>query len=104
MGCPAGQKKFFFEHGHVAYQIEGDDEQNRMQVKFSPQRQTGDPGVRSNIIKFQLQCQFQRYLYKTLYVFSQIKDIKHIERNFILLPGSCPRAGTWGCWGSKILV
>ena len=25
---------FFFKHGHVAYQIAGDDEQNRMQVKF----------------------------------------------------------------------
>ena len=26
---------FFFKHGHVAYQIDGDDEQNKMQVKFS---------------------------------------------------------------------
>ena len=32
-GCAGGQKKF--KHGHVAYQINGDDEQNRMQVKFS---------------------------------------------------------------------
>ena len=31
-GCQGGQKKF--KHGHVAYQIDGDDEQNRMQVKF----------------------------------------------------------------------
>ena len=23
------------KHGHVVYQIDGDDEQNRMQVKFS---------------------------------------------------------------------
>ena len=30
-----GFKKKFFKHGHVAYQIEGDDEQNRMQVTFS---------------------------------------------------------------------
>ena len=30
-----GVKKNFFKHGHVAYQIEGDDEQNRMQVTFS---------------------------------------------------------------------
>ena len=35
LGCPGGQKLFFFKHGHVAYQIDGDDEQNRMQVKFS---------------------------------------------------------------------
>ena len=26
---------FFFIHGHVVYQIDGDGEQNRMQVKFS---------------------------------------------------------------------
>ena len=37
---------------------------------------------RSNIIKFQLQSQVQRYLKQTLCVFSQIIDIKHIERDF----------------------
>ena len=31
-GCPCGQ--FFFKHGHVAYLIDGHDEQTRMQVKF----------------------------------------------------------------------
>ena len=30
-----GVKKIFFKHGHVAYQIDGDDKQNRMQVAFS---------------------------------------------------------------------
>ena len=30
-----GGQFFFFNHGHVAYQIEGDDKQNRMQVTFS---------------------------------------------------------------------
>ena len=34
-GWPCGQKIFFFKHGHVAYQIDKDEEQNRMQVKFS---------------------------------------------------------------------
>ena len=29
-----GVKKF--KYGHAAYQIDGDDEQNRMQVKFLP--------------------------------------------------------------------
>ena len=33
--CP-GVKIFFYEHGHVAYQIEGDNEWNRMAVNFSP--------------------------------------------------------------------
>ena len=36
LGCPGGQKNFFLEHGHVTYQIEEDDERNRIQVKFSP--------------------------------------------------------------------
>ena len=34
-GGTKGVKHFFFKHGHVAYQIDGDDEQNRMQVTFS---------------------------------------------------------------------
>ena len=32
LGCQGGSKKF--KYGHVAYQIDGDDEQNRIQVKF----------------------------------------------------------------------
>ena len=35
-GGAQGDKKFFFKHGHVAYQIDWDDEQNRMQVTFHP--------------------------------------------------------------------
>ena len=34
-GGSQGVKKKIFKHGHVAYQIDGDDEQNRMQVIFS---------------------------------------------------------------------
>ena len=44
-GCPGGSKKF--KHDHVAYQIDGDDEQNGMQVKFLSYDQTGDLGVKS---------------------------------------------------------
>ena len=54
-----GVKKL--KHGHVAYQIDGYDEQNRMQVKFTSKGQTGDLGGEvkmSNIIKFRLPCQF----------------------------------------------
>ena len=36
LGRPGGQKLFYFIHGQLAYQIDGDDEQNRMQVKFLP--------------------------------------------------------------------
>ena len=46
-GVPRGS--FFFKHGHVVYQIDGDDKQNRMQVKFSSSGQTGDLGVRSKV-------------------------------------------------------
>ena len=34
-GAQGVQKIFFFKHGHVAYQIDRDDEQNRIQVKLS---------------------------------------------------------------------
>ena len=34
LGVARGSKKIF-KHDHVAYQIDGDDEQNRMQVTFS---------------------------------------------------------------------
>ena len=47
-GCPGGLK-VIFKHGHVAYQINEDDKQNRMQVKFSSYGQTGDLGVRSKV-------------------------------------------------------
>ena len=39
-------------------------------------------GKRSNIIKSQLQNQFQRFLNQALCVFSQMKDIKHIRIDF----------------------
>ena len=34
-GYPEGQTIFFFKHGHVAYQIDGDNEQNKMHITFS---------------------------------------------------------------------
>ena len=50
-----------------------------------------------------LTCQFQRFLYQTLCVFSQIKDRKHIEQNFHSVAKVMPRDGTAGCWGSQNL-
>ena len=35
LGVPRGSNNFFFKYGHVAYQIDVDDEQNKMQVIFS---------------------------------------------------------------------
>ena len=35
LGVPRGSRTIFFKHGNVVYQKDGDDEQNRMSVKFS---------------------------------------------------------------------
>ena len=40
-----------------------------------------------------------------LCVFSQIKDRKHIEQNFLSVARVMPRGATCGCWGeSKTLA
>ena len=58
-------------------------------------------GQRSNIIKFRLPCQFQRFLYQTLCVFSQMKDTYISDGIFILSPGSCPGWDLWVLGGVK---
>ena len=35
LGEPRASNNFFYKHGHVAYQINRDDEQNKMQETFS---------------------------------------------------------------------
>ena len=55
---------------------------------------------RSNIIKFQLQSQFQRFFNQTLCVFSYMKDIKHIRRDFHLATWVMPQGWDLGVpWG-----
>ena len=39
---------------------------------------------------------FKDFFFQTVCVLLQLKDIKHIERDFVLTPGSCPTGGTWG--------
>ena len=51
---------------------------------------------RSNIIKFQLHSQFQRFLYQTLCVFSQMKDTKHIRGGFHSVPWVMPQGWDFG--------
>ena len=53
---------------------------------------------RSNIIKFQLQSQFQRFSYQTLCVFSQMIDTKHIRRDFYSVAWVMPQG--WDFWGA----
>ena len=43
---------------------------------------------------------FKDFLYQTLCVFSQMKEIQNISDGIIILsPGSCPRGETLGHWG-----
>ena len=75
LGCGGAEGvNFFFKHGHVEYQIDDDDEQNRMLVKLASYVQTSDIGARSNNIKFRLHCRILRFLYQTLCAYLQIKD------------------------------
>ena len=57
-----------------------------------------------NIIKFQLQSQFQRFFNQTLCVFSHMKDIKTYQAGFSFCRlGHAPGVGlrgTVGVWGS----
>ena len=52
---------------------------------------------RSNIIKSQSQSQFQGFLNQTLIVLSQMKDIKHIKRDFHVVAWVMPQG--WGYRG-----
>ena len=55
---------------------------------------------RSNIIKSQSQSQFQRILNQTLCVFSQLKYIKHIRRDFHSVAWVMPQVWDLGVpWG-----
>ena len=60
---------------------------------------------RSNIIKSQSQSQFQRFLNQTLCVSSQLKDIKHIRRDFHFVAWVMPQGWDlgvpWGVGGPK---
>ena len=55
LGGAGVSKLEFSEHGHVAYQIKGDDLQTRIHWKILPYDQTGDPGVGSKG-QIQLDC------------------------------------------------
>ena len=67
--------------------------------KFGPTPGDLGGGQRSNIIKFQLPCQFQRFLYQTLCMFSQMKDTKHVRRNFNSVAWFMPQGWDFGALG-----
>ena len=82
--CYGNMGKYSIKFGVWVYHING---ASKGKIYFA-----SPPGKGS---KFQFQSPFQRFLYQTLCVFSQMKDTKHIRGNFLLSPGSCPRGGTW---------
>ena len=58
--------------------------------------------------KFQLQSQFQRFLFQTLCVFSQMKDTKHIRRDFHHVAWVMPQGWDFGAlgvprWSKKVI-
>ena len=55
-------------------------------------------------LNLNLQSQFQRFLYQTLPIFLQTKDIYNIRRDIYSALWVMPRGGTWGTvggWGIK---
>ena len=54
-------------------------------------------------MKFHLQSQFHTFLCQTLFVFSQIKHIKHIDQNFHSMTWVMPHEWDLGLLGVKNL-
>ena len=50
---------------------------------------------------FSFKVNFKDFLYQSLCVFVQIKDINISNKIFVLSPVSCPRFGTWGLGGAQ---
>ena len=61
----------------------------------------GEGAKRSNIIYFQLQSQFQRFLYQTVCVFSQIIDTKHIKRDLHHVAWVMPQGWDFGAFSAQ---
>ena len=102
LGVPRGSKKNF-KHCHVAYQIDGDDKQNRMQVKFSSYGQTGDLGVRSKgqILNFGYHVNFKDF-YTQLCVPCTNERYKTHQAGFSFCHlGHAPGVGLWGAGGAQ---
>ena len=82
----------------MAYQIDGDDEQNRMQVKKSyPMIKLVTLGCGQKV-KYHL-ISITKILYQALCL-SQIKDTKHIRRDFHSFARVMPQGWDFGALGS----
>ena len=93
-GVPRGSKHFFSKMVMWHIKLTGmTSRQNASKIFIlgSNWRPWGEV-KRSNIIKFQLPCQFQRFLYQTC-VRVLTNKRNYIEQSFYMLLGSCPRVG-----------
>ena len=101
-------KKFIFSEIQQNWCVSYSHEWHMQRHNFFGPRPLGPWGgaKRSNIIKVWLQSQFQIFLNQTLCVFSQMKDIKHIRRDFHSVAWVIPQGwdlGLPGVWGVKNL-
>ena len=108
LGVPwglSGQKNFFPPKFNQIWCISNLHQWHMQRHNFFGPHPLGPWGgaKRSNIIKPQSQSQFQRFLYQTLCVFSQLKDIKHIRRDFHSVPWVMPQGWNLGVpWGGGV--
>ena len=100
-GFPGGRKLFFSKHGHVAYQIDGDDKQNRMQVFFHPMVTLVTLGWGQKVKYHWISASMSiiKLFYQTLCACLQIEDRKRIGQNFHTVAGVMPQG-----WDLGLLV
>ena len=110
MGVPWGvewSKKIIFPKFNQILCVSNLHQWHMQQHNFFDPHPLGPWGgaKRSNIIKSQSQSQFQRFFNQTLCVFSQLKDMKHIRRDYHSVTWVMPQGWDlgipWGSWGPK---
>ena len=106
LGLPRGSNIYFFQTWSfgISYRRGWRAEKNASKFFILASNWWPWGEVKRSNIKFQLPCQFQRILYQTLFVFSQITDRKHIEYKFYSVAGVMHQGWDLGCWGSKTLA
>ena len=110
LGVPWGvkwSKKIFFPKFNQIWCVSNLHQWHMQQHIFFGPHPLGpwEGAKRSNIIKSQSQSQFQRVFNQTVCVFSQLKDMKHIRRDFHYVAWVMPQGRdlgvAWGVGGSK---
>ena len=98
-GCSGGQTFSFFHTCGISNQRGWRTEQSA-----SKRFILGSNWWPWGVVKGQISLNFGYHVnfkdvYQTVCVFSQLKDRNILNRISILMLGSCPSGGAWGCWG-----